>query len=94
MNPQEEIPNIKDGVEKVLRDYPAARNSDISLIYFFIRDIEGVDITYRDFRKISAVKFESIRRARQKFQEKGAYPPTDEAIREERARNSKEMVSR
>ncbi len=91
MNPQDEIPAIKDAVEQILREYPAARNSDVSLVFLLSTKIRGVKISYLEFCHLAEVSFESIKRMRQKFQQEGKYLPTDPRIAKQRGRNAQAM---
>lgn len=86
-----EILSIKDNVEKLLKDFPATRNSDKFLEYKYVTEVLKVKISFMDWNKLSSVNFDSITRARRKFQEEGYYLPTDPEILKQRRRYETEM---
>jgi hypothetical protein len=78
-----EIMLIKDQVEKVLSEDVRARNDDNWLIIQVLREMGyKIYIDYKDLDKMPA--WETIRRTRQKFQEEGKYPATEECQRKRR----------
>ena len=83
-------------IEKVLREYPNTRNSDKELI-LQVWEQQGLVLneTQRRFFLEKVIPPETIRRNRQKLQEKGLYP-SDQAIararREFEAKTAREVA--
>lgn len=84
-----ELKTTKQKVEKILKEFEKARNSDGTLIAHFLNtfskkyvhnDKDGEPcIKLRDFKNLPS--FENIRRSRQIIQnDDGNYPPTDPEI--------------
>ena len=84
------VRGVANLVERVLRNHPEARDSDMELLYFVWRE-QGFYMTpeQRDmFRDLANP--ESIRRNRQKLQERGKYLGS-EKVRKERQHKALEM---
>lgn len=64
--------NVKDQVEYVLKTYPQTRNSDKLLVVKILNKFYGVH-ELEDIMSPTVPPLETIRRHRQKFQEKGLY---------------------
>ncbi len=73
----EHLKTVKARVEWILEKYPSARNSDTLLQFIYMRVVEGIDIPYVEWEKISKLSLETVRRMRQKLQEEGKYLPTN-----------------
>lgn len=91
MNPQEEIPELKPIVEKVLEQSDAAKNSDKELYRLVVKEVTGIEIPFLEWNEIMAVSFESVRRTRQKFNEAQMYLPTNKDVAKQRGRNAAAM---
>jgi hypothetical protein len=65
--------------EKALQLYPETRNDDKKLILavWWLQDNE-YELNFRKFFQYKAISPETIRRTRQKLQEQGLYPATEE----------------
>ena len=85
---------LQDEVLQILGKYPSARNSDLELILRLLlekglaeRTENGIHIKYAALQKMPA--FESITRARRKWQEAGLYQATEE-VKQKRDEREKE----
>jgi hypothetical protein len=67
------LKQVKEQVEKVLEEYPAARDSDKLLEVIVLQKFYKAD-KITDLLKANIPNLESIRRCRQKIQADGKYP--------------------
>ena len=82
---------VKQLVTRVLANHPEARNSDVELHICCLEE-QGLALSYYQKSAIRrAFAFETIRRARQKIQEEGLYPASDNT---RRGRKAKELKMR
>jgi len=77
--------NKKEQVEWILKTYPAARNSDTILLFYYWWHFEEAIRPYlREFPPLSVLKkltpFETLSRWRRRIQAKGKYLPTDNTV--------------
>lgn len=70
-------------VEQLLVNHPRTRNSDKDLIIGALQ-LKGANLTEQQREIIRSLNFESITRARRKFQESGRYLPTDPDVARQR----------
>jgi len=88
------LETVIDRVRYLMEKYPDARNSDFYLSILYVRRFVPElaryigFIPYRVIRKYEGL-FESIRRARQKIQEKGELLPTDPEVLKRRRKLAK-----
>ena len=97
-DPEEEellskLTTIKDRVRWLLVKYPNSRNSDLYLTILYLRHFTDLGkyikhIPYALIKKYDGI-FESIRRTRQKIQEKGILLPTDPKVLKRRRKLAK-----
>ena len=83
----------KQQVAYILRKYPDARNSDFVLTWLWLQIFPKVDtpkLPYETVRDLCG-SLETVRRARQKLNEKGEYLPTDPEVLKKRRRKEKHM---
>ena len=78
----------KDLVERVLREFPQARNDDMFL-YAKIWEFQGIEMNFDQFKK-SAMKPETVGRHKRFLQEHGRYT-ANEAVKEARAKKAEEF---
>ena len=79
------LETVIDRVRFLLEKYPEARNSDFYLTILYIRRFVPELAKYIKFIPYKVIRryeglFESIRRARQKVQERGEFLPTDPQV--------------
>lgn len=70
--------DIRNHVEDVLKNHPAARNDDKLLIVLVYQVFYGVNSVV-DILKGGVPSTEAITRTRRRIQEEGLYTPTDES---------------
>ena len=75
---------VRDLVEKVLRDFPQTRNDDM-LLYSKVWELQGIRMDFDQFRK-QAMKAETIGRHKRQLQERGHYRANTEV---EKAKHEK-----
>jgi len=79
-----DLKRVKDKVAWVLEKKPHTREDDTLLVISvwkrFYRE-EFHDLVFREFSRPDLPSFESIRRARQKFNEEGLYLPSEEVMK-------------
>lgn len=80
--------NLTPMIKSILRNNPQARASDRVLIIEVLQHL-GADLSEYQISKIKSVNFESVRRTRQKIQERGEYLP-DESV--QKARYHKSLI--
>lgn len=83
---------VMERVEYILRNYPESRNDDFYLYILYLRLFDREVARYIRFIPLDVIRRatrpETVRRARQKIQEKGKYLPTDPKILKRRRRLS------
>ena len=86
---KDDILNIKDTVEDILMDDIRARGDDKYLIFKVFDkmgygkiDVQRIEISIDEVDMRDMPSFESITRARRKFQAKGLYLPPKNVVRE------------
>ena len=101
MSIHEELTDIKDRVEHLLKNHPVLQDDDVLLIlaylnqYHDLRQMIGQD-SYLKLKSLlldkGTPKFASIVRVRAKIQEQGMYQGTRRAERLEEAENVRSMI--
>lgn len=81
----DQLKSVRSRVEEVLSAFPEARNDDKVLLKVYYALFHGIDIP-DEFFALGVPGPETIRRTRQSLQERGMYPPTEEAIAIRRGR--------
>lgn len=84
---------LSESVINQLEDHEQARNSDKALLAYVLK-AKGINLSQAQIDVILAVNFESIRRTRQKLNEKGLYLPTDPKVLAQRNRKALETQQR
>jgi len=103
---RQEFRGMKGQVEDLLRRYPDARNNDFYLIWLWLKEFSGLEVSfsnnpvkipfnylwleYEDFKKIAG-RLETVTRARRKIQAEGLFLPTDHKVLFRRRRKQKAM---
>jgi general stress protein 26 len=82
MATKEELKTVQKRVEKILEVHKIARNDDRFLIAAYLKKYHDIE-TFKEyfFKNEGCPTVETIRRTRQKIQEKGLYP-SDKQIQE------------
>ena len=76
MNIKNEMKTIEEGVRYLMATDEKCRNYDLWLLFRYWRDVQGIPV-YIPFRQLSEMCLpESIRRVRQKIQQRGELIPT------------------
>ncbi len=73
----EELKFVEDKVASILKEVPAARNSDRLLVTIYLRSFHDITTFYQYCEKKDAPSLESITRARRKIQGRGEYLAED-----------------
>lgn len=80
--------NTAEEVDYILSKYPEARNNDFILQWYWLKEIEGLnmpDLPWHKFQQLGG-KLGTIRRTRQKIQSVGKHLPSDKKILDRRKR--------
>lgn len=97
----EELTDIKDRVEYLLKEYPMLQDDDVLLILAYLNRYHGLmsNIGVDSYMKLKSLlldkgtpKFASIVRVRAKIQEQGMYQGTRRTERLEEAENVRSMI--
>lgn len=86
------LKKVKDIVWHILEREPATRNSDKLLAIRVWKIISGGKDTIELEEILALPSYETIRRARQKYQEQWMYQPTSEEVKKRRHRNTKSLL--
>lgn len=77
---------VETKVEALLRSSQTYRDSDKELIIAYLQ-LLGANLSVEQERVLKQVSFESIRRVRQKFQERGQYLPSPAVAKQRRLKS-------
>ena len=80
--------NTTEEVDYILSKYPESRNNDFVLQWYWLKEIEGLnmpDLPWHKFQHLGG-KLGTIRRTRQKIQSTGKYLPSDKKVLDKRKR--------
>lgn len=87
-----EFKRTQDQVEYLLEHYPATRNNDFYLQWLYMKYVLKLPMPYLDWQTMEdhSGKLETVRRTRQKIQNKyHKFPPTDPVVKARREREKR-----
>ena len=68
------LPKIEQRVEYILNQYPATKGNDTLLQFYYVKIFAPyIKISAKKFEQLFLINFESIRRSRQRIQEKNPH---------------------
>jgi len=83
-----ELQTVREQVLYLLEKYPATKDSDTLLEWYWLRYFHEINLPWESFEKLQSLSLETVRRNRQKIQSEGLYPPSPEVAEKRRRKQN------